>query len=359
MGNKKWKLTRRIIGILMTVVFCVVAAVSPVKATDDVFENVAGTYTVRCSLPTRFLDGDRSTIKAVEGTLSITDATNETAGIIGTASLTLTNIGTVAVTGYVGSGTRPYIELVGSDTQTFLTLNGKVRMSTSGNTTTVTGISGTVQGFAKSSGGTLGDDPAGAAATWSTASSHTGTTSALLTQAAAAGSTYVQWTPQRRIYLRDLATMSEAEWGLWYALQDTKEGGPQLELRFTAPDNINPDGVGHVDVTLLTPTTGDGEWTHRTYNSTFPAMYYGNDPYDGTAFSDDTPETIATIEDSINAEEAMLAGDGYSASDWELTRVRVEVWEAGARTCYIDDVMIDGRVNSFEPVMFTGTFSAR
>lgn len=352
--KQKGKWGYRAIRILALVSILVVSLVTPVWATAGVFEDVSGVYTVRANLRGRYLDG--TTADAVRtGTLTITGSTLTSRGVLAADTLALTGLGSLTMTGFVGTGASPYISAGGSDADNTMLLNGRIKIR-DGN---VTSISGRIDGYSAHSGGTLGDDPAGAAATWSTADSETGTVSALLTQAAVAGSTYVQWTPQTGIYLSDLATMSAEDWGLWYNLQVSTSGGPQLELRFTAPTNVNPDGVGHVDVTLLTPTTGTGLWAERTYDGDFAAMYYGNDPYDGTAYSDDAPETLSTVLTSINAEAAMLANGGYTADDWELTRVRVEIWEAGARTCYVDDVMIDGEVQSFEPVQYAGTFSIR
>ena len=322
----------------------------PVYATTGVFENVAGTYTLRCSFLGTYLDGTRGA-RVTAATLSITDNTTATFGVISTSSLVVTGVGTVALTGFVGTGSNPRISLIGSDTDTVLNLNGRMRVSA----TRIT-LSGRADGFAKHSGGTLGDDPEGAAATWSSVTTKTGSIAALLTQAAVAGSTYVQFTAPTGVTVSDLATMSADDWGLWYDLQDTKSGGPQVELRFTAPTNVNPDGNGHVDITLLTPTTGDGLWTQRTFNGTFPSLYYGNDPYDGTAF-DGPVDVLGNQTALINAEAAMLANGGFTCNDWILTRVRVELWDAGARTCYVDDIEIDGHTYSFEPVQLTGSFS--
>ena len=351
--KQRGKWGNRVLRLLALVSILVVSLVSPVWATAGVFEDVSGVYTVRANLRGKYLDG--TTTDAVRaGTLTITGSTLTSRGVLAADTLALTGPGSLTMSGFVGTGAGPYISMVGSDADNTVVLNGRIK-TRGGN---VTSISGRLDGFSAHSGGTLGDDPAGAAATWSTADSETGTVSALLTQAAAAGSTYVQWTPQTGIHLSDLADISAEDWGLWYNLQNTKSGGPQLELRFTAPTNINPDGVGHVDVTLLTPTTGTGLWAERTYNGTFPALYYGNDPYDGTAFEIGVI-TLAEALDEINAEAAMLANGGFTADDWELTRVRVEIWEAGARTCYVDDVKIDGEVQSFEPVQYSGTFSVR
>jgi hypothetical protein len=253
----------------------------------------------------------------------------------------------MAVTGNIGAGSNPKIVLEGSG----VVFNGQVRT----NSTAVTRISGAIDGFVPNADAVMASDAGGTAAS-STVQQESGAKSILLTQAGSAGSTHVQWVPANGVRLSDLTTLDPTKWGLWFDLENNKSGGPQLELRFTSPDCTDPDGAGHVDVTLLQPVTGNATWAHWVYGPTSTAMYYGNDPVDGTAFSDDAPEALSGIVANINGETAM--GDD-SASNWKLTRVRVELWDAGARTCYVDDVMVNGRINSFEPAQFSGTLSAR
>ena len=44
----------------------------------------------------------------------------------------------------------------------------------------------------------------------------------------------------------------------------------------------------------------------------------------------------------------MIAG-GDDCGDWVLTMVDIELWEGGARTCYVDDVTIGGQLYTGEP----------
>jgi hypothetical protein len=342
---------RALLSILLTALIAVVSVI-PALAAPATFADVGGTYTITCKLPVRYMDGTVAT-RATTGSLTITDDTSATRGTIGTATITVTGYGTVALVGFVGAGLNPRLSLVGSDGVTVVTLNAKVHT----HTYVVQKISGRLDGWCWHTGGELGDEPVGAVASWSVADSYNGSVSALLTQAAAAGSTYVQVTPPTGITLGQMSAITADKWGLWFNLQDSTNGGPQVELRFIAPTNVNPDGAGHVDVTLLTPTVGTGAWVNRTYTGAFPCMYYGNDPFDGTAF-DGPVDTLANAETSINAEAAMLANGGFVASNWVLSRVRVEVWDAGARTCYVDDLMVNGRTYSFEPAQYAGTFTA-
>jgi hypothetical protein len=78
----------------------------PVYATAGVFEDIAGTYTIRGSFQAYYLDNTRSE-RATAGTLTISDNTLTTLGKITNASLTVTGVGTVAMVGFVGAGTSP------------------------------------------------------------------------------------------------------------------------------------------------------------------------------------------------------------------------------------------------------------
>jgi hypothetical protein len=174
------------------------------------------------------------------------------------------------------------------------------------------------------------------------------------------GSIGVDVTPPAGIHLHDIDTITSG-WSVYHRLQDTKPYGIQLELRFLHPYNVNPDGAGHVDVTLLLhQEAGDNTWELETVNSaTTLAGYYGNDPWDATAFDEFSGTLhLADIEAAINEEAAMTANGGFTCGDWVLSRVRVELWETGARTCYVDDLTINGTTYNFEPVQFGGSFKA-
>ena len=319
--------------------------------------NIADTYTISCSIPVYYLNGQR-VARVTSGTLTISDNTTTTRGVISNASVTITGYGTVALVGFVGAGTGPRLSLIGSDGETVVNINGYVRYWEG----TIRYLSGRFDGWRWHGGGSLGDDPIGATAAWSTADSYNGGVSALLTQGANEGSTHVQVTPPTGITLSMIDTLvAGSGWSFWHKLQNTKAYGPQVELRFAAATNVNPDGAGHVDVTLLPhQEAGDGTWEQEVIlGASTKAGYYGNDPWDGTAFDEFSGTlNLADVEAAINAEAAMLANGGFTCGAWVLTRVRVELWEAGARTCYVDDLSIAGTSYPFEPVQFDGTFRA-
>jgi len=351
---KKFTKVRRLLMMLTLVALIAVVGALPAFAAPVAVVNMAGTWIVRCSVPVHYVDGtDLITVKTA--TLTITDNTTNTKGVIGTANIAVTGIGTVALVGFVGAGTHPRLSLIGSDGITVVNINAKVSVKSG----LASSISGRIDGWAWHSGGALGDDPVGAAATWSVADSYNGSVSALLTQAAAPGSTYVQVTPPTGITLGQLSVITTG-WSFWHNLQDGKAYGPQVELRFAAPTNVNPDGAGHVDITLIPhQEAGDGTWEQELITGAASVCgYYGNDPWDGTAF-DEFSGTILLqdVETAINSEGAMTANASI-ASNWTLTRVRVELWEAGARTCYVDDLVIKGHTYTFEPVTYAGSFKA-
>ncbi len=170
--------------------------------------------------------------------------------------------------------------------------------------------------------------------------------------------TALEMTPPTGIKLSDLETITTG-WSFWYYL--SAGNGPLLELRFTGP-GFDPDtGAEHIDISINTAelvfTTG--AWTEEDVTSSSTATLYGNDEdgffYDGTwgaGVSTGNNELstlvglVATLYDTVD-------WDGSDPADWELTRVRVELWEAGNRECYIDDVTIAGVTKEVEPQSLT------
>jgi hypothetical protein len=345
---------KRLLTVTMALLMVLVLTVGwfPVLAAPVAIINVADTYTIRCSMPVRYLNGTTAT-RITSGTLVISDNTTTTKGVITNATLTVSGA-TVAVVGFVGAGSSaPRISLIGSDGNVVVNINGYVKVSRS----VIQYISGRADGWLWHTGGELGNT-ANATSAYSAADSYNGSTSVLLTQGATAGSTYVQVTPTITFHVHDLDSIVSG-WSLAHKLQTSKSNGAQIELRFTAPTNVNPDGAGHVDVTLLPyQQVGTGAWVVSNITSATECLAYGNDPWDGTAFSIASPVAASAIEAAINATAEMQANSS-NASNWVLSRVRVEVWEGGARTCYVDDLTVGGTVYGFEPVQFAGAIVAR
>jgi len=143
-------------------------------------------------------------------------------------------------------------------------------------------------------------------------------------------SVYVQFIPAAGITISDFTALADT-WGFSYYLQSG--WGPQFELKFT-----DPDSASYVDITLMLDQTNPTllTWTDVTASGTSQGLYYGDqDP--GGSFSDATLQNLSGIEADI---DATITG---TCGDWELTRVRVELWETqGGRYCFIDDITIDG-----------------
>jgi len=185
-------------------------------------------------------------------------------------------------------------------------------------------------------------------ATWdSTLTPQAGTYSAKIVHASTpAGGVGVGITPAAGITLADLNDIaSSPEWSFYYNMPaGVSQTGPFLGLRFTAATCTDPDGAGHVDVTLmpLQNITTDGAWHKVTVlDTSSPAIAYGNKLADGTAFSVASTD-LDTIEANINTQS------GETTGAWQLTSVVVVLYEAGARTCYIDDITIAGVTYTLE-----------
>lgn len=347
------KAHRKLVVIMpvLALILVLCATMLPAYATLT-YLDVQGTYTVGAKVGTTYLDGTRHPNLNFD-TLVITTQTNQTI-----SSATLTTLGkTIALTGLVGAGERPSIALTGTDSVgTTLSIVGKITKNHAGE---VTGISGKIQGFVTSDGEKGTDSGGSSASASSVVQANSGTYSALLTKGTgSASSTYVQLrNPANRIKVSQLDTLTAGKLGFYYYASAAP--GPQLELRFTSGT------YGVLDVTLM-PAQGancaTGAWTAVNATSTSTrAIYYGNDPTDGTAFSWEEEAgnyTLGEIEALVNAETAMTAGDD-SCSNWLLTRVRLELWEAGSRTCYIDDINVGGTVYTLEPATYSGTFRAK
>jgi len=167
-------------------------------------------------------------------------------------------------------------------------------------------------------------------ATWSDTKAYTGGYSALLNFVDAHN--YVDFVPAAGTTIADLDAAAAADFGFWY-FQTAQAGfGPQLELKFE-------EGASFIDLTLMLQanTTLDA-WTEVDLDSTF-----GNvGTWDGASTN------YADLDAALTA--LMVA-----KSDWELTKVRVELYNdpSPARTAYIDCVTIDGATYDLEgPALF-------
>jgi hypothetical protein len=281
---------------------------------------------------------------------------------------TLEHMGTdIALTGLVGPGSRPTIVLGGTDSDgTVVTLQGRVLTNRDGD---VVSISGRMMGMVTSDGSRW-DDSADGTAEISVAAYHSEPVSCLLTGGTLANPEALLFhNPVCRVRLSDLTSLRADQLGFWFNLQDTKSPGPEMMLRFAPYTRGEPTiqsyygggTSGLVDITVMpyqSPYTGDGTWKECDLAvDASTIIYYGNDPTDYTSFGGTPVASLAEVEAAINAEAAMTAG-ADDASNWLLTMVSVELWEGGARTCYVDDVTIGGITYSLEPNSYYTGFRA-
>ncbi len=116
----------------------------------------------------------------------------------------------------------------------------------------------------------------------------------------------------------------------------------QFELYYEDP---NSDGWMELTVVPHQNTLGLATWTKKPLASGDKIGYGGKSEAGASFFDWDLGDTIA---------EAVSGPAGQSAapdvSDWQLKRVRIELWEASPeRTAYADSVEIDGTTYTIEP----------
>ena len=330
-------------------------------ATPLVYVDVTGTYDVTSAASPRYMDNARHT-KVKFGTLVITTQTDKAISVA-----TLQHMGTdIALTGLVGPGTRPNIALSGTDSDgTVVTIQARVRVDRDG--TTVTSIGGRIIGYVTSDGSRWEDSADGTSAI-STVAYHSEPISTLLTGGTLQNpETLTFHNPYNRLKLSNLTNLREGQLGFWFNFQVGESWGPQMMLRFAPADSTAQTYYGGatdalVDITVMPyqpAQVGTGTWLEidlATWAHT-NNVYYGRDPTDYTSFGGTPIATLAEVEAAINAEAAMTAGTD-SASSWVLTMAVIELWEGGARTCYVDDVTLGGILYTGEPNSYYSGFRA-
>lgn len=341
----------------IVVVLVLLATMVPAFAAVS-YLDVEGTYTVTSKAKPKQLDNSRH--PSVQfGKLVITTQTYK---VIEVAYLE--HLGKdVALTGLVGAGARPTIVLTGTDSDgTIVQIQGRVGSSGG----VVTRIAGRIMGLVESDGERY-EDSADGTTEISAVAYHSEPLSCLLTAGTLASpETLLLHFPYSKLKLKDLSRLKAGQLGFWFNLEVGKGPGPQMTLRFapkgsTTRDYYGGGTSGLVDITVMpyqAPYVGTGTWVECDLAvNTATIIYYGNDPTDYTSFGGTPVTSLAEVEAAINAEAAMLAGDD-NASSWVLTMVTVELWEGGARTCYVDDVTIGRQLYTLEPNSYQSSFRA-
>lgn len=184
-----------------------------------------------------------------------------------------------------------------------------------------------------------------AIAEWATAQKQAGSYSVKLYKdgTGSDGSTHVQFTPPTGITLANWTTgIAAGAYAFYHHCSAVLGNFAQMEFRFEDP---NSDAWVEITWAGLQTYLGTAAWVSQTLLNTDLGGYGGVGEL-GVSFFNWGPLTqMSGMEAAVNAEGAV-----DSASDWILSRVRLELWEATpARTCYIDTVKVNNVTYTMEP----------
>jgi hypothetical protein len=191
--------------------------------------------------------------------------------------------------------------------------------------------------------------PNDAIAEWSDTHAYAGTRSARLYKSGTGdeGSTHLQITPPAGETLANWTIGAAASQYTWYYYYEALAANwVQAEFRFEDPTE---GSEGWVEITCVPHQghLGTAGWLQYDLVSD-PAVGYGGwgELGIGQNFFDwSLVAHVTTVEGIINA-----LPEVDNASDWELTRVRFELWEsAPARSAWIDSVVLNGIPYTIEP----------
>ncbi len=188
--------------------------------------------------------------------------------------------------------------------------------------------------------------PGDALAEWSDVQKYVGDYSARLYKGGSgnAGSTHLEVIPPTGKTLQSfLDDPTDYSFRFWYSA--VTGYFIQYELRFEDPDSdgwIEVTVVPHQALLGVGPTTG---WQQKSLALT-DSIGYGGIGETGASFFDwDLVDTIAEVVSGPNGKDGVS-----SVAEWELARVRLELWEPEVeRTAYVDSLEIDGVVYTVEP----------
>ena len=191
--------------------------------------------------------------------------------------------------------------------------------------------------------------PNDAIAEWSSDHAYAGTYSAKLHKGGSgnAGSTHLQITPPTGETLANWTTgCAASQYTFYYYYEATTANWVQFEFRFEDP---TAGSEGWVEITCVPHQghLGTAAWLQYDLASD-PAVGFGGwgELGVGASFFDwDLGDTVSTVEATINA-----LPEVSNASDWILTRVRLELWEASPeRSAWVDSVELNGTTYTIEP----------
>jgi len=195
-------------------------------------------------------------------------------------------------------------------------------------------------------------------ATWSTTQKQAGDYAALLTKLGtdADRSTHLQFTPAVGLTLTaflaaiDGAGALDPEYSFYHYDEAVAGNFAQMEFRFEDP---NSDAWLEITALPLQGITGGAAWAKATLTGAMSAGFGGNTPDGSSVFEWAPPPLISGLSAAITA--AWTAAEtGEVATGYLLERVRFELWETAARTCYIDTVVINDVAYAIEPGSIEG-----
>jgi len=185
---------------------------------------------------------------------------------------------------------------------------------------------------------------------WATApGADHGTYSAKFTGIAGTDDAYVRVRPTTTATLATFVPAS-ISFDYW-----TVAGGkiPELELRFISPNNVDPSGAGHVDITVFYTGLGDGDgaWNTKTVAGTDASSFaYGNYP-PGHASAGDSFTYGLGLGKTLAEVIAYLKTTGIvDCSDWKLYEVSPQIWDqTDTKITYVDKVVVGTKTYDLEP----------
>ncbi len=197
-------------------------------------------------------------------------------------------------------------------------------------------------------------------AEWDAASYHAGDYSVKLTKTGTADddtdeSIHLQFTPAAGLTVQDFQDAIDAAdggnlnpvWSFWREEEIADGNFAQFELRFE-----DPLSEGWLELTMLPcqGSAGGGDWVDEIITDSCRYGYGGHTPNGTSVF--EWAGVLGTLDTMLTAVNATWTAkeQGEAVTTYELTRVRLELWEAEpARTCGIDDVKINGVLYAVEP----------
>ena len=186
-------------------------------------------------------------------------------------------------------------------------------------------------------------EPNNALAEWSTIQQYAGTQSVKLSKGGSgnAGSTHVQFNVATRGITMTQWTNAIITNSFYHHANAVTGNFAQYEFRFEDPDS---DAWVEITAVPLQTYLGTNAWVQTTLADNTPSGYGGVDEVGLSIFN----WALADLSNQQGVIEGVTTGG--DCSNWILSRIRLELWEAEPeRTQYIDSVEVMGITYTIEP----------